>query len=304
MKRIVGICILLSFFLLTGCIKIVPAQTASTTPTAVLANILPTVTQVPVVIYITATPQPGTAVPTLTTTPIPTATAIPTATPVPSLTLNTLTDLGGGTINVTWTASGDFSKGFQIVWSATNSQPVFPTDTTTYVSDGNARATQIHGTPGSSYYVRVCRYVSDTCDLYSNVQQVTLSGTPVYQPAPYYPPSYPAYYPQYYPSYYPTVNATVAPYLYISMIKYAGSGSADIYWRTYGDFNNGYRLLFSTDPATLTYGDSLQYVITNGYQHMLTVNGVNSITYYFRICRFTGTTCDLYSNQASYTFTQ
>jgi len=299
MKIVKGLGILLCLFLLAGCVQIVPAGQA--TPTEdVKALLLPTETPVPVVIVVTATPEPATAVPTSTETPVATATLTPTPTQVAGITLNTLSDLGGGNINVSWSASGSFPKGFQVVWSATNSQPSFPGDSSTYLNDPNARSVQVRGEPGKTYYVRVCRYVESSCDLYSNVQQVTLAGTPI---------TYNTYYPQYYypqPQYYtyPTVNATTPPYLYISKVVYAGSWAADIYWKSYGNFDHGYILLFSTSPDTLIYGDTLQQVITNASTHSLTVTGGDGATFYYRICRFTGTTCDIYSNQVSFTFSE
>lgn len=334
MKFIKGLSIVLCLFLLAGCVQLVPAQqpTATEGIKALPPTGTPVDTSTPIIVIVTATPLPATATPVATdtpvatNTPVPTETFTPSPTAVPGITLNTLTDLGNGNINVTWSTTGTFANGFQVVWSATNSQPSFPQDSSTYVYDPGTTSTQISGEAGRTYYVRVCRYVNSSCDLYSNVQSITLSGTPITYTYPQYTQynqylqynqqynQYPQYNrnsqyynyprPQYYAYPTPSTSDTTpyAPYLYINMVLHAGSGSADLYWRSYGDFSKGYRLLYSTTDATLTYGDTLQYVITNGNTHMYTITGTNGVTYYYRICRFTGTTCDVYSNQVSYTF--
>jgi hypothetical protein len=286
------------------------------------------------VLVVTATPLPDTetptptetssftSTPTFTLTPEFTNTITPTQTSVASLAISSLTDLGGGTVNVSWTASGDFSKGFQVVWSSTNSLPIFPTDSSTYISDVNARSAQFRGVAGKLYYVRVCRYMNDTCDLYSNVQQVSLSANVVYnysygnddynnnynyyQSVPY------IYRPTEYQYIVPTATSQFSkplsitpgsPYVYIAHITPGGAGGAYIFWRTSGDFEHGYRLLYSKTNSNLTFGDSLQYQISDPNIHEFRITGAYNTTYYFRICRDTGTNCDLYSNTVSYTFT-
>jgi hypothetical protein len=286
--------VLLSVCLLAAC-GLIPTA-APSQPTAV-----PLATSTPLVIVVTATPaQPNVIVVTATpeqvqatATPEP-ATAVPTATQVPveSIQISSVTDQGGGTILVNWDAQGTSAAGFQVVWSTTNQAPVFPTDSSTYISDPNARSATFQGDANKLYFVRVCSYANNACGVYSNLGYVAVFGATAMPYVPsYVPPVRPI-----------TTGTPVSPYIYITRIKDAGAGSADIYWTAYGTFNNGFRLLISQNPNNLIYGDLHAITISHGYTRFATVSGHFYETYYFRICRYTGTTCDIYSNIYTYKF--
>jgi len=286
---VISICALF----LAGCGQVAALPTAmQTQPVAPVETATPVFNIVtPWVIYITATPGPTLAVPSATPTAVePTATQIVPA----AINITSVVDMGGGNVQVIWDAVGNFSTGFEVVWSATNQSPSFPTDSTNYVSDPNARSAVFQGDPGSVYFVRVCRYVNNTCDVYSNTSYVLVYGPTL---MPVVPTAVPGNHLS------NTSKTPVGPYIYITYMKSAGAGAAVIYWRVYGTFNNGYLILYGNDPTQLVYGESRQISVPHGYYRVFTVTGYYNTTYYFRMCRYTGTNCDLASNVYAFTFT-
>lgn len=78
-----------------------------------------------------------------------------------------------------WTVGTNFedAEGFKLVWNKTGA-PTFDQDSSQYISDPSERQTSLSKAgliAGSTYYVRVCRYVAGSCDTYSN--QVTFVVT-------------------------------------------------------------------------------------------------------------------------------
>jgi hypothetical protein len=151
--------------------------------------------------------------------------------------------------------------------------------------------------------VRVCAYANNACGTYSNTSYVAVFAPTA---APVSRPVYP------YPNPPVVLNSTpnptpyttpYAPWIYITMIKNAGYGSADLYWKAYGTFSQGFYILYGTDPAQLVYGEGRYITVPKGYTRMVTVSGNYYTTYYYKICRNTGTNCDTNSNIFSYKFT-
>lgn len=300
------IILILGGSLLAGCVSApaavatpIPVMVATQTPMVVVVTATPEQSNI---VYITATPQ-DTDTPTATLEPSATPTATATALPQ-VISITSVTNQGGGNILVSWQATGTYTNGFQIVWSTTNQTPVFPNDSSTYVSDSSVRSAQFHGDVNQLYFVRVCAYANNTCGTYSNTGYVAVfapTSAPISRPvnpAPYNPPAVPNSTPN------PTPYTTpYAPWTYINLVKSAGYGSADLYWKAYGTFSNGFYLLYGTDPAQLVYGEGRMIKVPYGYTRMVTVSGNYYTTYYYRICRNTGTSCDTYSNTFAYTFT-
>jgi len=77
---------------------------------------------------------------------------------------------------VWWSVDGYSKEGYKVVWSKT-SGPTYPTrsdDVYRYLSDPASRHVRLEAFEGSGkYYVRVCEYVDEECELYSN--EVSLS---------------------------------------------------------------------------------------------------------------------------------
>lgn len=81
-----------------------------------------------------------------------------------------------GGVKLSWTISGDGSKGFKVVKS-TEANPEYPGDSAEYV-DGNTRTITRYGlSGGKTYHFRVCRYTGNGCDSYSNNLQLTIPAT-------------------------------------------------------------------------------------------------------------------------------
>lgn len=306
-KKIAILCILPCILILAGCGTLLGYQTNSAPQVLVVTatpepkEIVVTATPEPVqYIIVTATPEPTSDQPTATATA--TATELPTATSAPSITMANTYLLDNHTIYVSWNADGYIPSGFEVVWSTTNPSPLFPGDSSTYVSDVNARTATIQTDPGKVYYIRVCRYINGVCDVYSNVTAVS-SGNYVqqyqYQNPPYYPqPTQPYYYTNH-----PAPTATPSsPYITLTSIVSTGYEKAAIRWRAVGSFPNGFLILYSTSSSTPTYGDYSAYTISNPNARYADVSGVKDTTYYFRICRYNVSSCDMYSNVYSFTF--
>jgi hypothetical protein len=286
MKRMKILAGVLSLALLAGCIPVVatstPVSHAVDEPTQTPQVIVVTSTpETPQVIVITATPEPATATPE-----VPTATA--TTAVQTALNITSVTDSGNGNVVVNWDASGDFPAGFQVVWSSTSQTPSFPTDSSTYVSDPNARSATFHGGANTLYFVRVCRYANSVCDVYSNLGYVAVFAPTL---APTTKPAVPS----------SGTPVAISPYIRITYMKNAGYGAAVIYWKAYGTFDHGFKILYGTDPDNLSYGESKSFDVKNGTYRVFTVTGSYYVKYYYQMCRFTGTSCDLYSNVYSFT---
>jgi hypothetical protein len=144
-----------------------------------------TATPAPNYVYITATPfAPATT--DLAENPTAVAAyASPTqAAADVSIKIDAMEDIGAGRVIVRWTPNGNFPTGYGIVWSATNQSPAYPNDQFIYVSDPSSRSVMMTADIGKIYYLRVCRFLNNTCDVYSNlgvfVLQKTAVSTPVY----------------------------------------------------------------------------------------------------------------------------
>lgn len=279
-------------FLLAGCI-VQPAQSVPQQPLAPAAA-----TQTPYVQYVTATPE----MPTLTTEAV-----LPSATPVPdaSITVSKPQDQGGGNALIEWTSQGDFPSGFVVVWSTTNQKPVYPNDQYVFANSSAAHSAMIASVMKKIVYLRVCRLTGDRCDVYSNLDIFALtkaappatsassgsgSGSSGSSSSPTTA----------YDSNGNVVNSSTM--ISITGMSAAGTGKAQITWTTAGSFPSGFRIVYSTSSATPYVGGYPYYAISNGSTTTAYVDGLAGTTYHFRICRTTGTTCDIYSNSFTYTF--
>lgn len=268
---------------LCGVLALAACTSATSEPTAAA-------TQTPYIMVVTATPE--TAAEAATLEPTLAATEAPEA----AISITSVVDQGKGQILVSWDASGDFPSGFEVVWSSTDQNPEYPTDTALAVSDTAARSAEFQGSVNTMYYVRVCRLNGSTCDVYSNT-----GFTAVFAPtattaaaAAANPPAATIVRPTATPA---------APQIYIYKVKAIRYGTAEILWTAKGEFPNGFYILYSQNKSNLLYGEAAALPISDGSYRVATVTGNYYQTYYYKICRFTGTSCDSDSNIYTYTFT-
>jgi hypothetical protein len=80
------------------------------------------------------------------------------------------------------------------------------------------------------------------------------------------------------------------------------SGQAKISWTATGTNTNGFWIYYSTSFQNPYFGGYPMFKITDGSARTAYVDGNAGVTYYYRICHYTGSGCDYYSNSYTYTF--
>lgn len=193
------------------------------------------------------------------------------------ISLNSVSNTGAGLVQVNWSAVGSFPYGFKILYDKVSSAPTFPASPSQYLNDGNARSITLALEQGKSYYFRVCRFDGSSCNLYSDILQLTTSLVP-------------------------TATTTVQSSLVITGMNQLAAGKATMFWNATGSFPNGFKIVQSeSNPQPVYPGDTWTY-ITDGSLRSATVTGTAGHTYYFRICQFDGSACKVYSPTYTFTF--
>ncbi len=312
LKKFLAVFILSAVILLTAC---VPAPAPSEPVVVVVTGETPAAassTPEPQVIYITATPdaQTGGDVNASTTA----VAAPPTSTPIPEgITITEIEQLGLGRVKVHWVANGDFPSGFQVVFSSDHEDPTFANDRHVYAQDPGARAAILSGDFDKIYYVRVCRYIGNDCDSYST-HGIFAVLPPTATPTIFYLTRTPTK--KVYVSSggggvtsVPTTsyNAAGTPVsssnvITITSMSDAQAGKAYMQWTATGDYPKGFKIVYSTTHQIPTYEADSFYAIADDDTRSAYVDGVKGATYYYRVCRWTGSTCDIYSNVYKFTF--
>lgn len=210
-----------------------------------------------------------------------TETPAPQPTPAPanaSISLGGNADANAGGISLNWVPSNvDTSQGFKVVFSKTNSNPTFGIDEAIYINDSNARNTFIKKSDGNTYYFRVCRYTGNGCDTYSNVMAITAPGTQKQ-----------------------TGGQAQAPVSTVSAISLSQYAENKVGWTMNGTASQGVKVVWSKNSGP-TYpvrsGDNAYYngETGNSYQYLDAFSGAG--TYYVRVCEYTGSGCNVYSNE-------
>jgi hypothetical protein len=198
--------------------------------------------------------------------------------------LNSISKVNDTKVKLDWSATGSFPKGFKIVYSSHNTSPVYPGDQYVYLSDPAARSAYVESLKaGETYYFRVCKYNGSGCDFYSNMKEYTVPGTT--------------------PTKKPTVMPTPdASSITLQPIVDAGCGSVTITWTADGSFPSGFKVVWSdTNTAPVFPGDSYYYASDPAARQTTIASLTQGSTYYFRVCRYKGSNCDVYSNAAQFT---
>jgi hypothetical protein len=310
-RKIFMLCGLMLF--LAGCAVQPASQTLQPAGTDAAA-LPPTSTVTPDVIYVTATPNPGEtlALPEASQTAILPAEATETPVTDASLNITAIDDLGGGRALVHWSPVGSFPSGYVLVWTDQSERPVFPGDNYNYAGDSNSRSALITLQTGKIYYLRVCRFTGSGCDVYSNLGIFALKLT---TPTPYITAASgsssgggtggsgssstavpgTAYNPNGTP-----VSSTNG--ITITSMEDAGTGKAKISWTAAGSFSQGFAIVYSPSSTTPYIGGYAYYVVGNSAARSAYVEGTPGTKTYYRVCRYTGSSCVIYSNTYTYTF--
>ncbi len=205
-----------------------------------------------------------------------------TITPASGLTITSIKAATAGKAVVTWKSDTNPSKGFKIVYSKTNATPTYGTDSYYAISDGALRSAYVDGASGTKYYYRMCKYDGTKCDSYSAVYTFTF---PTFSPSP-------------------TITATTdTATITLTGISDLNVGSATINWSASGTFTNGFKILYSTTNNTPTFGGTgVSMLLIDGALRSAIVNGTPRTHYYYRICKYTGSGCSVYSNIVEFTY--
>ena len=195
-----------------------------------------------------------------------------------AITITGINNSDSGKAVITWNANGSFSKGFKVVWSDSTSSPVYPGNTYVYLSSSEARSATVTGNPGVSYYFRVCRYTGSGCDVYSQSVSFTFAGASS------------------------STSTPSAASISITGISDAGSGKGLITWSADGSFSKGFKVVWSDSTSSPVYPGNTYVYLSSSEARSATVTGDPGVTYYFRVCRYTGGACDVYSQSVVFTF--
>ncbi|HCS39687.1 MAG TPA: hypothetical protein DIW44_08890 [Anaerolineaceae bacterium] len=232
-------------------------------------------------------PGQGGELPTATLTPKPTKTTIP-----GTIKITSITQKSPGVAVVKWEATGNFPSGFKIVFSDQVNQPTYPENTYASIYNANARAGVINYVADRIYYVRVCRFINNTCDVYSDLG-IFAYAPPTKTPKPTRTPAVVIV---------DGVEITYDPSLVITKMKTAGSGKAYIEWTDSSSSGKGYRIVYSHTSPTPTLGTDPYFSISDPKARSAFVDGDDGNGYYYRICRFNGSTCTSYSKPYIFNF--
>ncbi|OQA95510.1 MAG: Fibronectin type III domain protein [Chloroflexi bacterium ADurb.Bin222] len=249
--------------------------------------------------------QPAVTLPTHTPAPASTSESQqpPAPTPDASIVLTDIRETGPGQAIVKWEAYGNFPSGYALAWTSEQRAPIYPKDEDAYVGDPNARSALISGEQGKVYIVSVCRYVSDSCDIYSNLGFFAFKR---YAPTPT-----------------PNRTATARALTPISVggggggsggketpssaftITYMGGGAtgkAQMTWKSDSNPSGGFRIYYSTSNQDPAFGKDSYFSISDGKVREAYVPGSSGTTYYYRLCKFNGSSCDAYTASFKFTF--
>ena len=296
-KRILVIVVLAGLLVFSAC-DALATEAPSGPSDAEVATLVAFATQAavePVVVLPTETPLP-------VIEPTPTRTAAP-----GSITITTIIETAPGKAIVSWDAIGDFPSGYKVVWTDVQGLPTFPKDSNVYTSDPNARSAMISGEEGKIYYIRVCRLIGDQCDIYSNLGiyafiRTALTPLPTITPraADATATKRAVLTPK--PTSGVTINGTPGVTITILEMKGGEDGKAYIKWDSKYNPSSGFKIVYSKTNNTPTYGSDPYFYISNGTVRVAWVDGVPGTRYYYRICGYNGSTCEVYSPTFTYTF--
>lgn len=293
-KRMLIVFTILLLTLSAGC-DLIPSIVPQDTPAGPSLDELSTISAFTT--QVNSLPVDIPELPTLTLTPDLTVpeqvTEQPTKTTMPgSIKITGITQKSPGVAQINWEATGNFPSGFKVVYTEEQIQPTYPQNSYASVGSSTARSAVINYQPDRIYYVRVCRFIFESCDIYSDLG-IFVFAPPTPTPKPTKTPST------------QLINGTQVEYdtsLVITLVKGGAQGKAYIEWKDKTTIAKGYKILYSTSSQTPTFGTDPYFSITDPKARSAFVDGTSAAKYYYRICRYNGTACTSYSAVYTYTF--
>ncbi len=194
-----------------------------------------------------------------------------------SITITNISNTSSGKATVSWNATGSFSNGFKVVWSADTKNPVYPGNDYVYMSDPSARSAGVNGTAGKKYYFRVCEYLGGSCGIYSNSYEFTYSGTT-------------------------TALTADASTISITSVTAVEPGKAVVSWNASGSFPSGFKVVWSSSNTAPVYPGNDYVYLSDPGARSATLTGTPGQTIYIRVGKYIGGSCSVYSNMVTFTF--
>ena len=205
------------------------------------------------------------------------------ATAAPKFAIISIKDAGNLKARMLWTSDSNPARGFRIYYSTSNKEPGYGKDSYFAISDGKVREAYVDGKAGTTYYYRICKFTGSGCDAYTPAVSHTYPGTAAK----------------------PTSTQVAATEdtttILIATIRDEDPGTATITWAASGDFPDGFKVMYSRTNPNPTLGDTV-VTVSDGTSRSAVVEGQPSAAYYFRVCKYSGTACTLYSPAATFTF--
>lgn len=179
------------------------------------------------------------------------------------------------TVHLNWSVNQtNVSKGFKVVYD-TVADPTFPQDESIFVADSSSRrlAFKLRST-GDEYHFRVCQYTGRGCGVYSNNIKLFVPEND---------------------------GASVAPGGSIALKGVVENDVLKLTWqKTELDSSLGYKVVYGVSPLP-TYPKNTSIYLSEPNAFEFKKVDLPAGTYYFRVCRYTGDGCDVYSNEVKLT---
>ncbi len=175
------------------------------------------------------------------------------------------------TVHLSWSVNQtNVSRGFKIVYG-TKVNPTLSEDTAIFVDDEKIRKMAFKvASDGREYHFRICQYTGKTCGVYSNDIKIFISEND---------------------------GSSVLPGGSIQLSGVLENDVVKLSWqKTSLDSSLGYKIVYSIDQLPTYPENSSIYIADPNAFEFRKVN-MPAGKYYFRVCRYTGDACDIYSNE-------
>ncbi|MBN1326285.1 hypothetical protein JW977_04920 [Candidatus Falkowbacteria bacterium] len=179
----------------------------------------------------------------------------------------------GNTVNLSWTPNFTSSMGYKIVKS-TEANPVYPGNDYHYLSSSGARSDKWEGLSAGTYHFRVCEYLGGKCGVYSNDVSISITSSV------------------------PETNGETGTIT----LKATNSGdTVNLTWTISNlDPDLGFKIVKS-ELANPVYPGNEYHYLSDSSARTDSWTGLSAGTYHFRVCKYLGGACGVYSNDVSVT---